>query len=369
MEGSAAERKGSDRSIRLDGIAKEYGARTVVDVPELTIAAGEFLTLLGPSGCGKTTLLLMIAGFVRPTRGAIQIGSQDITARPPEKRNFGMVFQGYALFPHLSVANNVAYPLRRRGIGGDVVSKRVSDVLAKVRLSEFADHFPKQLSGGQQQRVALARSIVFEPDLVLLDEPLSALDTSLRHDLRLQLKSIHRETGTTFVCVTHDQDEALSMSDRIAVMRGGQIVQLAKPQELYNRPRTSFVAGFMGAKNLIAAKVITANGDVALCESGGIRFAQHIGERPITVGSPLLLAMRPSALTVGPAASRNEIKGLIRELHYFGSAVVITLESPLGTLTAEHPADRVDDRFAIGREIVVAWKPDAPVVVDNDHLP
>jgi putative spermidine/putrescine transport system ATP-binding protein len=252
MERSAADRAGTDRTIRLDGIAKAYGARTVVDVPELAIEAGEFLTLLGPSGCGKTTLLLMLAGFVRPTRGAISVGSQDITARPPEKRNFGMVFQGYALFPHLSVANNVAYPLRRRGIGGDMLSRSVKDVLAKVQLSEFADQLPKQLSGGQQQRVALARSIVFEPDLVLLDEPLSALDTNLRHELRLQLKSIHRELGTTFICVTHDQDEALSMSDRIAVMRNGQIVQLATPQELYNRPKTRFVAGFMGAKNLIA---------------------------------------------------------------------------------------------------------------------
>ena len=361
----AADRTGSDRTIRLHGIAKDYGPKTVVDVPELTIAAGEFLTLLGPSGCGKTTLLLMIAGFVRPTRGAISVGAQDITARPPEKRNFGMVFQGYALFPHLTVANNVAYPLRRRGLKSDVVARRVKDVLAKVRLSEFADQFPKQLSGGQQQRVALARSIVFEPDLVLLDEPLSALDTGLRHDLRLQLKSIHRETGTTFVCVTHDQDEALSMSDRIAVMRAGQIIQLAKPQELYTRPKTSFVAGFMGAKNLISATVVAVNADGAVCETGGIRFVQHVGDRRITAGSRLLLAMRPSALAVGPATAGNDVNGVIRELHYFGSAVVLTLDSPLGALTAEHPADRIDDRFAIGREISVAWKPDAPVIVED----
>jgi putative spermidine/putrescine transport system ATP-binding protein len=365
MERAAADSVGTDRTVRLDGIAKRYGSATVVDVPQLTIAAGEFLTLLGPSGCGKTTLLLMVAGFVRPTRGAISVGSRDITARPPEKRNFGMVFQGYALFPHLSVANNVAYPLRRRGFGSDIISRRVKDVLAKVRLSEFADHFPKQLSGGQQQRVALARSIVFEPDLVLLDEPLSALDTGLRHDLRLQLKSIHRETGTTFVCVTHDQDEALSMSDRIAVMRAGQIVQLATPQELYNRPKTRFVAGFMGAKNLISAVVVARSGNAAVCESGGLRFQQHVGARQIAAGSPLLLAMRPSALTIGPAASENEVKGIIRELHYFGSAVVVTLESPLGTLTAEHPADRIDSRFMVGGEIVAAWRPDAPIIVDD----
>jgi putative spermidine/putrescine transport system ATP-binding protein len=365
MERSAADRAGTDRTIRLDGIAKAYGARTVVDVPELAIEAGEFLTLLGPSGCGKTTLLLMLAGFVRPTRGAISVGLQDITARPPEKRNFGMVFQGYALFPHLSVANNVAYPLRRRGIGSDIVSRRVKDVLAKVQLSEFADQLPKQLSGGQQQRVALARSIVFEPDLVLLDEPLSALDTNLRHELRLQLKSIHRELGTTFICVTHDQDEALSMSDRIAVMRNGQIVQLATPQELYNRPKTRFVAGFMGAKNLIAATVVSRDGRSALCEAGGVRFRQSVDDRPVAMGAPLLLAMRPSALTVGPADSANAVNGIIRELHYFGSAVVITLDSPLGTLTAEHPADRIDARFTIGGEITVGWKADAPVVVDD----
>jgi putative spermidine/putrescine transport system ATP-binding protein len=307
----------------------------------------------------------MIAGFVRPSQGAISIGPHDITSRPPEKRNIGMVFQGYALFPHLTVANNVAYPLRRRGMASGEAAKRVKDVLTKVRLADLADRFPKQLSGGQQQRVALARSIVFEPDLVLLDEPLSALDTGLRHELRLQLKSIHRDTGTTFVCVTHDQDEALSMSDRIAVMRAGQIVQLATPQELYNRPKTRFVAAFMGAKNLIRATVVARESDDVICESGGIRFRQHVGERPVADGETLVLAMRSSALTVGPDDRANTVKGTIRELHYFGSAVVVTLDSPLGTLTAEHPADRIDDRFTIGGEIVVAWMPATPIIVDD----
>ena len=352
-------------TLHVRNLSKHYGPVRAVEAASFTVRRGDFLTLLGPSGSGKTTILMAIAGFIEPTAGDILVDDRVITHLPPDRRNFGMVFQGYALFPHLTVANNVAYPLRRRGLKSDVVTKRVKDVLAKVRLSEFADQFPKQLSGGQQQRVALARSIVFEPDLVLLDEPLSALDTGLRHDLRLQLKSIHRETGTTFVCVTHDQDEALSMSDRIAVMRAGQIIQLAKPQELYTRPKTSFVAGFMGAKNLISATVVAVNADGAVCETGGISFVQHVGDRRITVGSRLLLAMRPSALAVGPADAGNEVKGVIRELHYFGSAVVLTLDSPLGTLTAEHPADRMDDRFAIGREISVAWKPDAPVLVED----
>lgn len=364
MSGGAGDST-SDRSIRLDHLSKQYASRPVVDVSQLTIAEGEFLTLLGPSGCGKTTLLLMIAGFVQPTTGTIHVGSQDITSKPPEKRNFGMVFQGYALFPHLSVAGNVAYPLRRRGMGKQEIVERVERTLAKVRLSEFADRMPKQLSGGQQQRVALARSIVFEPDLVLLDEPLSALDTSLRHDLRLQLKSLHRETGTTFVCVTHDQDEALSMSDRIAVMRDGRIVQLATPRELYTRPKNRFVAGFMGAKNSILAQVRNIQGTIATCECNGITFQQILDPACGAVGSTALLAMRPSSLSVGPSPGGNNVSGTIEALNYFGSAVVVTLNSPIGILTIEHPGESLDARFAIGREIVVGWRPDAAVIVED----
>ena len=225
-------------SLVLRNLSKHYGRLAAVDDVSLSIPRGQFLTLLGPSGSGKTTLLMVIAGFVEPSAGEVVLDDRPITHVPPEKRNFGMVFQGYALFPHLTVLDNVAFPLRVRGIAKAEIGERVRTALDLVRLAHLRDRLPRQLSGGQQQRVALARALVFAPHVLLLDEPLSALDKKLRAELQWELKALHRRVGTTFIYVTHDQDEALSMSDQIAIIREGRLIQTGAPRSLYERPRT-----------------------------------------------------------------------------------------------------------------------------------
>jgi putative spermidine/putrescine transport system ATP-binding protein len=274
-----------------------------------------------------------------------------------------MVFQGHALFPHLSVKENIAYPLRRRRLDRTTIDRRVSAVLEKVQLSHLADRHPKQLSGGQQQRVALARSIVFDPDLILLDEPLSALDANLRHDLQEELKALHRESGTTFVCVTHDQDEALSMSDRIAVMRDGRIVQLATPQHLYKQPASRFVANFMGAKNLLTMTVDGVRDGVARCSAQGRSLLQALGSGAAQAGASITVAIRPSSIALGEKAGANRVKGRVVSFSYRGSEVVVTLASEIGILTLRRPADDADAPLAIGEEVIASWHPDAAVIV------
>ncbi|MBM3524592.1 MAG: ABC transporter ATP-binding protein, partial [Alphaproteobacteria bacterium] len=246
---------GNAHNLHIRNLVKRYGSVAAVDDVTFTVERGRFVTLLGPSGSGKTTVLMAIAGFVEPTSGRILVGERDITDLPPEKRNFGMVFQGYALFPHLTVAENVAFPLRVRKIGASETTERVKRALDLVQLGTLGERLPRQLSGGQQQRVALARALVFEPELLLLDEPLSALDKKLRAELQWELKALHQRVGLTFIYVTHDQDEALSMSDEIAILRDGKIVQSGGPGELYDKPRSRFVADFLGKSNFITGVV------------------------------------------------------------------------------------------------------------------
>ena len=241
-------------SLTLRGISKHYVAVRAVDDVDLVVPRGEFLTLLGPSGSGKTTILMMIAGFVHPTSGDILLDDREITHLPPEKRNFGMVFQGYALFPHMTVEQNVGFPLKVRRMGRAEAEPLISDVLDLVQLAHLRDRLPRQLSGGQQQRVALARALVFSPDILLLDEPLGALDKKLRTEVQIELKDLHRRVGTTFLYVTHDQEEALSMSDRIAIVRDGKFVQMGRPDELYERPASRFVADFLGKSNFFTGR-------------------------------------------------------------------------------------------------------------------
>src|SRR5882757_10190181 len=243
------------QELSLDRVSKHYGTVAALNDVSLSVARGEFLTLLGPSGSGKTTMLMAIAGFVAPTSGRILLNGQPIQHLPPDKRNFGMVFQGYALFPHLTVARNIAFPLEVRGTPKSEIDRKVGDALGLVQLGALADRLPRQLSGGQQQRVALARALVFAPHLLLLDEPLSALDRKLRADMQIELKAFHRKVGLTFIYVTHDQEEALSMSDRVAILRDGKLLQLGAPNELYERPATRFVAEFLGRSNFLAGKV------------------------------------------------------------------------------------------------------------------
>src|SRR5579872_6072024 len=239
------------KSLRIAGVSREFGSVRAVEGVSLDVRPGEFLTLLGPSGSGKTTLLMMVAGLITPTTGEIWIGEENATYKPPYERDIGMVFQNYALFPHMTVADNIAFPLRMRRVAERDVAKRVADALELVRLPQMGERFPRQLSGGQQQRVALARALVFNPSVLLMDEPLGALDKKLREHVQIELKQLQTSLNITVLYVTHDQDEALTMSDRICLMHEGRIEQLGTPHELYHQPRTHFAAGFLGESNFL----------------------------------------------------------------------------------------------------------------------
>ena len=256
-------------TLTVRGVSKSFGAQQVLDDVDLEVAPGEFFTLLGPSGCGKTTLLRIIAGLESADTGSVLIGDRDITAEPPERRPFNMVFQSYALFPHMSVAENVAYGLRVGGVGKAETQRRVSQALDVVDLPHLRDRDIAQLSGGQRQRVALARALVNEPTVLLLDEPLGALDLQLRKRLQEELRATQQRVGTTFIYVTHDQEEALSMSDRIAVMRHGEFAQIGSPEEIYRSPRTPYVAGFIGETNLLTGELLDSGSAVRVRLAGG----------------------------------------------------------------------------------------------------
>ena len=282
--------------VRLQNLSKQYQRTLAVDQVSLTIEPGSMVALLGPSGCGKTTCLRMIAGLVIPTSGDILINDAHVTSVPVHKRNIGMLFQNYALFPHMTVAENIAFGLDMRGIAKADTGNRVRDALELVRLNEFGDRFPSQLSGGQQQRVALARALVIQPAVLLLDEPLGALDKGLRESMQVELRALQRRLGVTTVMVTHDQDEALTMADQIVVMRDGRLEQVGSATDIYQRPNTEFVATFLGASNLFSVKVIERSGEKALAETAsGIRFgisASHAGKNDV------IISVRPEAIRV-----------------------------------------------------------------------
>ena len=325
--------------LELKALTKRFGSFTAADNVNLDIQRGEFLTLLGPSGSGKTTLLMMIAGFLDITGGDILLDGSSIAAVPPERRNFGMVFQGYALFPHMSVHQNIAYPLDVRRRPKAEIERRVGEMLDLVQLQEFAHRLPRQLSGGQQQRVALARALCFAPPVLLLDEPLGALDKKLRIEVQAQLKDIHQRVGTTFVYVTHDQEEALSMSDRIVIMQNGRIEQIGTPQELYQRPRTAFAAGFLGKSNFV-----TANG------------ALH--------------ALRPEKIDIAPRGKgkgANRLAGTVRNATYFGSFLKYDV-SVVGMDTIEVDVDawRAGEPIAVGTEVDLSWPDGAAVRLEDN---
>src|SRR5580704_12347318 len=280
--------------LDIESLAKRYGDFYAVRDVSLTVADGEFLVLLGPSGCGKTTTLRMVAGFIEPTGGAVRLGGADVTLLPPWKRNAGMVFQSYALFPHLTVAQNVAFGLEMRKLPRADIERRVEEVLALVRLQGYGSRLPRQLSGGQQQRVALARALAIRPDVLLLDEPLSNLDAKLREEVRVEIRELQQKLGLTTVMVTHDQDEALSMADRLVVMAQGEVRQIGTQRDLYERPAGRFVAGFVGRSNFLDGK---AAPDGAFISAGGLR-ATFGG----TARGKATLAVRPEAVRIGHAA-------------------------------------------------------------------
>src|SRR5690242_10856526 len=302
----------SEGDIRLVELVKRFGDATAVNGIDLHVPPGEFFTMLGPSGCGKTTTLRLIAGFERPTEGKILLDGNDMSRTPPHKRRVNTVFQSYALFPHKSVAENVAFGLRYQRATKAEVKRRVGEAMALVRLEDYGHRRPTQLSGGQQQRVALARALVLEPPVLLLDEPLGALDARLRVDLQVELKRIQETLGITFIYVTHDQDEALTMSDRVAVMRGGKIEQCGTPRTLYEEPETAFVANFLGASNLIPGRVdggVLALGDFKLRAEGLNRASEEA-----------IAMIRPERVKIEPqgTSGENRLPGMVEEVVYLG---------------------------------------------------
>ncbi|KZD03452.1 ABC transporter ATP-binding protein [Oceanibaculum pacificum] len=356
----------ASHSLSIRSLSKYYGSLAAVDDVSLEVRQGRFLTLLGPSGSGKTTILMATAGFVQPSAGEILLDDKPITNLPPDKRNFGMVFQGYALFPHMSVEDNIWFPLRVRGVSKSAAAKSVATSLELVQMAHLAKRLPTQLSGGQQQRVALARALVFQPDLLLLDEPLSALDKKLRADLQWELKSLHARLGTTFIYVTHDQEEALSMSDEIVILRDGKIEQQGDPVALYERPATRFVADFLGKSNFIRGQSAGGDAQGFRVKAGEVTLHQAGSQ---AADQPVLIALRPEKLSVTRARPDlpNAIPGRIAAFNYYGSTFHLQVETgALGDLIVTVPAWKCEIDPAIGNEVWLGWEPDASVVVRDN---
>jgi len=348
-------------AVQFAGISKTFGAVAALLPIDLDIAHGEFLTLLGPSGSGKTTLLNLCAGYLEPSAGRLVVGGRDVTALPPRLRNMGMVFQNYALFPHMSVAENVAYGLTVRRLAREEISRRVTDVLRMIRLDGYGDRAIRELSGGQQQRVALARAMVIQPDILLMDEPLGALDRQLRKEVQLEIRALHAASPRTTIYVTHDQEEALVMSDRIAVMRAGRIVQVGSGAELYERPVDTFVARFLGESNLLAGTVgAIAGGQARLDIPGFARAVTGRAANGLAVGGRAYALLRPEAIhrEAGGIAAR------VAERVYLGELVAVRLALANGIeLWSRRLASEWSgrDTVEIGwDESVVSILPDAP---------
>ncbi|GAA3390259.1 ABC transporter ATP-binding protein [Streptomyces roseoviridis] len=350
--------------VRLTGISKTYGSFTAVHPLDLTVPQGSFFALLGASGCGKTTTLRMIAGLEDPTTGSVFLGDRDVTDLPPYKRPVNTVFQSYALFPHMDISENIAFGLRRRGIKS--VKKQVDEMLELVQLGDKARHKPHQLSGGQQQRVAVARALINHPQVLLLDEPLGALDLKLRRQMQLELKRIQTEVGITFVHVTHDQEEAMTMADQVAVMNGGRVEQLGAPAELYENPRTTFVANFLGTSNLIEAEVVETGADVLVAAGGGrLRVPGERCASGVRTGEKVLVGVRPEKISLAHAddageigAGRNRVTGRIVDSSFIGVSTQYVVNSPAGAelQVYEQNIER-DTRLVPGAEVVLHWNP------------
>ena len=343
--------------LALQAIAKRYGGVTAVEDVSLEVASGEFVSLLGPSGSGKTTTLMMIAGFILPSAGTILLDGKDITRLAPYRRNIGMVYQNYALFPHMTVGRNVAFPLRMRGAGRDEIERRVARALELVQLRGLAERKPGELSGGQQQRVALARALVFEPPLLLMDEPLGALDKKLREELQGEIKRIQRQTRGTVIYVTHDQEEALSLSDRVVVLNHGRIEQAGRPGELYERPRTRFVAEFLGAANFLEAVVTDAGEHLRARSAGGLELElARTAQAP--VGSKLTLSIRPERVLLAPedgGGGGGTVKGTIVEASYFGNAERYLVRLGGGELLASQRPSTGLPTLPPGTAVRISW--------------
>ena len=327
-EGGAARVGAGNGSVELVGVTKRFGTVTAVDAIDIQVRPGEFLSLLGPSGCGKTTTLRMLAGFEDPDEGEIRISGRAVQGVPPHRRDVNTVFQNYALFPHMSVSENVAYGLRQKKTDKTEIGRRVGEALEMVKMSRLANRKPREMSGGQQQRVALARALVNRPSLLLLDEPLGALDRKLREEMQIELKLLQSQVGITFIFVTHDQDEALSMSDRIAVMLDGRVEQLADPDTVYDHPKSAFVAGFIGKQNFFEG---TSRDRGSVVEGDGWIFRSSLEPIGAVDGHAALAAVRPEAVRVSaeqPSDGRNEISGELASSSHLGDVIQFVVLTP-----------------------------------------
>ena len=366
--------------IELEAVSKHYGDFHAVRDFSLTIEQGELVVLLGPSGCGKTTTLRMIAGFVPVTSGRIRLGGRDVTGLPPHRRNTGLVFQGYALFPHLTAAENIAFGLQMRGLSDAVVREKVASALRLVRLDDLGDRLPRQLSGGQQQRVALARALVIEPDALLLDEPLSNLDAKLREEVRVEIRQLQRALGLTTVMVTHDQDEALAMADRLVVMSAGAIQQIGTQRDLYEHPSNRFVAGFVGRTNflsgqLVAPGVFRSDGGLTLRYDGRSAPAGGSAAAARSSDARRALALRPERLNLGASADparSNRVAGTVELVSYLGAIIEYYVRLSSGEILRVHAPNTGaagDRAWALGETVHVSWPAEVGLVLEDEHHP
>ncbi|MGY2052186.1 ABC transporter ATP-binding protein [Methylobacterium sp. JK268] len=349
-------------TLLLDGVAKRYGEATAVARVDLDIRQGELVALLGPSGCGKTTTLRMVAGFIEPSAGKVFIGGRDVTRLPPYARDTGMVFQSYALFPHMSVADNVGFGLEMRKVGRAERDRRIAEALRLVRLDALADRLPRQLSGGQQQRVALARALVVSPAVFLLDEPLSNLDAKLRAEVGLEIRELQRRLGLTTLMVTHDQDEALAMADRLVVMEHGRVLQVGSAEDLYERPANTFVAGFVGRCNLLAGE--REGADLFRLNSGAA-----VPCAPDGTSRAGMLAIRPERIIVSPDPADAGSPGTLKALTYLGARTEYHLDLAGEAIVAVTSTPLAGDprrRLAAGDPVRITWSADAARVIPLD---
>jgi len=358
--------------LTLRGVSKHYGKLVALEPTDLVIEPGEFFSLIGPSGSGKTTLLGAVAGFTPPTQGSIEVDGTDIVTLPPYRRNIGMVFQNYALFPHMSVADNVAFPLRLRKMPEAEVRERVARMLATIRLPDVGERMPSQLSGGQQQRIALARAAVYDPRLLLMDEPLGALDKNLREDMQYEIKAFHRAVNATVLYVTHDQDEAATMSDRIAIMNQGRIVQHGTPRELYEYPRNAFIAAFLGSANLISIDGSPQRSAEAVkVRIAGARDMKAVDSTDGASG-PTVICVRPETIRIAdhgdePSPEENRIEGKVLDAVY--TAGTFRYQVDAGTdepISVRMPSIRQSDMLPPGASVTLAWPASATLLIPKE---